>query len=73
MHFPSGEVMATQKPNERLHELNLGALVPEHHNIFENKVPTKFTDPCKDAALQSMRCLERFAHDKTQCHNEFLI
>ena len=33
----------------------------------------KFTGPCKQAALQSMRCLERYGHDKLMCHNEFYI
>lgn len=34
---------------------------------------TKYTDPCKRAAMQSMKCLEVNAHDKSKCHNEFFI
>ena len=37
------------------------------------RMPSQYVDPCKRAAMQSMKCLERNGHDKTQCHNEFMI
>lgn len=37
------------------------------------KMPTKFENPCWEAAQQSMRCLDRNNHDQSKCHNEFLI
>ena len=65
--------MSTPVPPDRLADLNLKALHPESPDILDNKMPTKFVDPCKEAALQSMRCLERYGHVKLQCHNEFYI
>lgn len=52
--------------------LNLAAVEPDMQ-IQEGSMPSKFTDPCKTAAMQSMRCLERNGHDKQQCQDEFLI
>ena len=46
---------------------------PDSPLVLEGKMPTKFIDPCKEAALQSMRCLERHGHNKLMCHNEFYI
>ncbi|WFD18101.1 hypothetical protein MCAP1_000313 [Malassezia caprae] len=54
-------------------ELDLSARMPDTKDVFEGKMPSQFTDPCKQAAMQSMRCLERHGHDKSMCHNEFYI
>ena len=60
-------------PPDHLADLDLSVRFPESPEILDDKLPTKFTDPCKQAALQSMRCLERYGHDKLMCHNEFYI
>ena len=60
-------------PPDHLADLDLSGRFPESPEILDDKLPTKFTDPCKQAALQSMRCLERYGHDKLMCHNEFYI
>jgi len=60
-------------PPDHLADLDLSVRFPESPEILDDTLPPKFTDPCKQAALQSMRCLERYGHDKLMCHNEFYI
>lgn len=59
--------------NRTLEGLDLDAQHPDMSQDRDGQNPTKFIDPCRRAALQSMKCLERNGHDKLQCHNEFLI
>lgn len=61
------QAMAGRAPRK----LDLEAIVPEKPE--EGQEVTKYTDPCKRAALQSMRCLERNNHDKSMCQDEFII
>ena len=51
--------------------LDFDAVVPKKPE--GETVVTKYSDPCKQAALQSMRCLDRNGHDKSKCQDEFLI
>lgn len=53
--------------------LDLSARMPDASEALSDAMPSKYTDPCKQAAMQSMRCLDRNGHDKTKCHDEFYI
>lgn len=53
--------------------LDLEAMNPDMGVDSSARMPSQYVDPCKRAAMQSMKCLERNGHDKTQCHNEFMI
>jgi len=54
--------------------VDLTLQIPEMQNApRDGKMPSRFMDPCAKAAKQSMECLERNGHDKSQCQYEFLV
>lgn len=51
--------------------LDIDAVLPKRPE--GEQVVSKFSDPCKHAALQSMQCLDRNGYDKSKCQDEFFI